>query len=624
MTTQLHTPITWGFDSKTLNLKVFTLIFLLLLSVSVAADDFVQLSHGDLIHIDSTTPPDALNNWQPMELPYHNRNRPMDNHGPVVWFRFPVTQPDTPAAAYLWRYQMTAQFFLNDVPLGGTTEAPGWATTYWNHPLLVNIPNSAWQPDDNYLYLRVAGRGFGPISSPVLLGDHLQLMALWQDRIFLQVEVSQWSFFLCLLLATLAVWLWRIRPQETLYLYYAGACLSWSVVLWYLWGAHFPGPLFLFLIVMHLCIDLTMLFLVMFVNQAMNLRLTRLQPAMIACWVLSIIVYLFISKNYFFYVAYGMHFIGLLLLIFIISRGAFMAFKKDTSASIWIVMTLAGIFLFGLHDTLTFLFANDEEWITSAFWSQFIGVLILLCFFGHLGQRFVSALNETDLLNRELENRVALKEQELEKVYEQTLQLEVAKSNLQQREQIYRDLHDDVGSKLVSIIQAPEETKSASYARAALENLRAAIFQAKYPDLPLARLLEDCREEATLRADAIGKQLLWTQRGELDEFQLPGDANYHLTRIIREAISNSLKFGLAAPISVDIDLTGDGLTMSVSNEVFDSAPALAGFSNGLTNIRFRAEAIGAEVDWQAADAEMRFTLRLPFRGTLAPEKQSFT
>ena len=222
----------------------------------------------------------------------------------------------------------------------------------------------------------------------------------------------------------------------------------------------------------------------------------------------------------------------------------------------------------------------------------------------------MDALNETDQLNRELEGRVAQKEQELQGIYAEALQLEVAKSNLRQREQIYRDLHDDVGAKLVSIIQATEENKSSNYARAALESLRAAIFQAKYPELSLRHLLDGCEEEALLRAEVMGKELQWKQVGEAS-IELPSETNYHLTRIIREAISNSLKFGLNSPIDVVVELTAEHLRLTIRNSVFATGPALSGFSSGLTNIRFRADCIGAEVEWHAADVDMHFTLSLP-------------
>jgi signal transduction histidine kinase len=296
--------------------------------------------------------------------------------------------------------------------------------------------------------------------------------------------------------------------------------------------------------------------------------------------------------------------------MFFVGRGAYVAFKTRVSGSWWIAATLVGVFYMGLQDTYTFIFAEDEEWIAQGFISQYSAILILLCFFGHLGQRFVNALNETDLLNRELEGRVALKEQELQGIYDKALQLEVEKSTLRQREQIYRDLHDDVGAKLVSIIQAAEENKSSNYARAALESLRAAIFQAKYPELALAQLLDGCKEEALLRAEVMGKELRWQQTGEVP-IQLASETSYHLTRIIREAISNSLKFGMNSPIEVLVELLAGCLHLTIRNSVYATEPALSGFSSGLTNIRFRAETIGAEIEWHAAELEMQFTLSLP-------------
>jgi signal transduction histidine kinase len=69
----------------------------------------------------------------------------------------------------------------------------------------------------------------------------------------------------------------------------------------------------------------------------------------------------------------------------------------------------------------------------------------------------------------------------------------------QERVKIYRDLHDDVGSRLLSIIHADTDNKLGSMARTALESLRRAVSKANTRDQALSELLAGIREETELR-----------------------------------------------------------------------------------------------------------------------------
>ncbi len=579
---------------------------------------FKVLEEADVVFSTSRTPPLADAGWQATTLPYHNRGVPMEKRPTVVWLRFDVTNPGSASAVYLYRYQTTAQFYLNDLRLGGTEEHNPYGTTsYWNHPLYVDVPEAAWQPGQNYLYLRVLGRGYGPVSSPVLFGDPGTLFSLRESRHFRQVQVSNGAFFLCLALAALALWLWYIRPEERLFAYYALACLSWSVVMWYLWGVNFPGSLLAFLVVLHLAVDLAGLMLFRFVNRALALGMIHSEKLMTWTWVVLVPVYVFVPADTFFFVAYLMHVIFCLMLMAAMVKGSIKALRQGLGSGLWILFAFLGITALGLHDTIRFIQVDEDDWIASSGLSQFSAMFILLCFLGYLSQRFITALNETDRLNLELEDRVAKKQRELESAYDESLKLELAKSALKEREEIYRDLHDDVGTKLVSIIQSSRNTQDASLARSALEDLRAAIFRAKYPDLSLQDLLVSAREEAELRASAMGVPLEWC-----DQFSVPlpdtpmeSGVAYHLARIFREVISNSLRFGSGDIVKVTVQQAAQLLKLEVTNKVYAETIPSNTLSNGISNIRYRADEIGAEVDWLHRESCMVFELSLPFEAS---------
>ncbi len=123
-------------------------------------------------------------------------------------------------------------------------------------------------------------------------------------------------------------------------------------------------------------------------------------------------------------------------------------------------------------------------------------------------------------------------------------------------------------------------------------------------------LLSDSKEETGIRADAIGLEFGWQQSSIPAGIKLDSGVSYQLIRIIREAITNALHQESKEPLAVFVELDSE-LYIRVTNSVRSSEPAVSKFGNGLANISFRAEEIGAKVDWHHKDGSMVFELWLP-------------
>jgi signal transduction histidine kinase len=552
-------------------------------------------------------PPIGASGWEPLSLPFDLRGRPVDQRIKSIWIRIP--RPDNASGLYLERYQNAIQVFLDHQQIGGVTGEFTDRMSYWNTPLLVSLPDGG-----DYLYLHVVSYDYGPVIAPIQVGDLFVLNEKFEERFFWQVTTSRWTLGICLALAFFTFWLWLLRTQDDLFLKYMGACLSWSILTAYLAFQELPVAWSTALIFIHLSIDLTTLLLFSFINQATQLNADRLEKAWLTTCVLAVPLYILISPNYFFYVVYAVHFAGIMALLFALGTSLINVIKLRQLSGIWVVVALFGIIGLGLRDSAVFLFRDGDERLGYSNLSQFSGVFILLSLFGYLSHRFVTALNESEMLNRELEARVNRKAEELEVIYDRSLTLEVAESASREREKIYRDLHDDVGAKLVSIIQTEQSKSASDLARSALESLRAAIFQAKHPDISLNQLLEEYEEETRLRTEASGATLEWHQETIATTIKIPNPGHYHLARILREAVSNSLRAD--KHLVVSSELTTDQLKVVISNpSVTGVTTSSIGF--GIENIQYRATAIGATVDWQHQDGLFTFTLLLAIPDTTA-------
>ena len=94
----------------------------------------------------------------------------------------------------------------------------------------------------------------------------------------------------------------------------------------------------------------------------------------------------------------------------------------------------------GLFEGPALSFQNHFNFI------HFFAPIIFIFIGASLLKRFVDSMNESTRLNAELEQRVADARAELESNYQAIEAVLVQQSAHEERERIYRDLHDDVAS----------------------------------------------------------------------------------------------------------------------------------------------------------------------------------
>ena len=84
-----------------------------------------------------------------------------------------------------------------------------------------------------------------------------------------------------------------------------------------------------------------------------------------------------------------------------------------------------------------------------------------------------------------------------------------------------RDLHDDVGAKLLSLVHHAKSSKNQELAKSALTTLREAIYtlQDREPIL-LENALADWRAELQERLEIADVEVIWSQPDRLPEIFL--------------------------------------------------------------------------------------------------------
>jgi len=185
-----------------------------------------------------------------------------------------------------------------------------------------------------------------------------------------------------------------------------------------------------------------------------------------------------------------------------------------------------------------------------------------------------------------------------------------------ERRRIMRDLHDDVGGRLLSLVHAAGGGTTRRLAQEALDSLRDVIYFTMEGGtaISMADLLGRWRAQLRQRLDQAGVQLEWSWDEACEGLVLKARDALSLGRILYEGTSNALRH--ASPCKVAIEGRCQENTFCVTM-VNDGVPAtleemdhLGPGGHGIHNIRQRAEEMGGTAEFTQEGG--RFVVRLSF------------
>lgn len=173
----------------------------------------------------------------------------------------------------------------------------------------------------------------------------------------------------------------------------------------------------------------------------------------------------------------------------------------------------------------------------------------------------------------------------------------------QERLRLGRDLHDNIGARLLKLIHHLRGTPNAEVARDAMKDLRTAIAAMDAQPVPLANALADWRAEAGSRCEAAACRLLWQQPDLLPAVHFAPRTKAMLESVMREIVTNALKH--AAPGHIEVEITADEhkLRATVSNDGAIADPLTWQSGYGLRNMRGRLEELGGRLQIAAATTD---------------------
>jgi signal transduction histidine kinase len=208
---------------------------------------------------------------------------------------------------------------------------------------------------------------------------------------------------------------------------------------------------------------------------------------------------------------------------------------------------------------------------------------------------------------------------ELERTHARLLALERKASVAAERERLMRDMHDGIGSQLITMMEAVERGSAdgaqvTRLLRECMDDLRLMIDSLEPEEYSLLVALGNLRYRLEPRLRAAGVALEWAVE---EGVRAPSpDATLHLLRIVQEAVTNALKHARATRLRIACRCEADALVLEVADNgcgfsATEVRPTPATARRGLGNMLVRAHQLGGSLQRRDDGGGTRWVLRVP-------------
>ena len=170
----------------------------------------------------------------------------------------------------------------------------------------------------------------------------------------------------------------------------------------------------------------------------------------------------------------------------------------------------------------------------------------------------------------------------------------------EERHRIARDLHDDLGAKLLSGLYQNDVDQAKQAIRQAIAEMRTIVNGLLGTGVELNVVLQEFEHEVVTRLQSCGIELNWQQNLGDVPITLSYAQYRHYISMLREIISNIMKYANAQSVIIEISLLDSQLVSVICDDGngFDGETNQSE-GNGLKNLRERATELSATLHFQS-------------------------
>jgi signal transduction histidine kinase len=578
-------------------IKYYILTFALLVWGLIAnAEELVQtiqLNKAQFTFSNKLTPPD-LQKSKPVILP-HNWNETGFYGSAWYELKFDLTSttPNEAWSIYLPDVIMNAQVWLNGSVMGAGGQLTAPISRYWHRPLMFSFPSSLIQ-QNNIIHVRVvAYTNEHAKLGNVFIGPESEIQTIFNLDYFKSVTLNIISCVFTFLLAALLFYIW-LKRRDSEYLWFAIASLMWSIYSVNIFVKNIPISEQFWEKIVFLCSG----WLAIAVGFLMIRLDGRYYPKfehylLVICCIFNVIILVSSEEKMFSFFPYWLQF------SFLISCGgithlAWLWIKNKKRLNGIILILIICIAIAGFHDL-----AVQSHWINlgTGLWLDYSLPLFFLIMGYLLVSRFLRALEETEILNHELENRIADAGKIIEENYRKILTMKTQQATTQERQRIHRDLHDSIGAKLLSLVYRSKASAEAELARSALNDLRDIVQQTSPVKKNLIDAIYEWKTECISRCNEAGNQLEFYVFNFPDTIEFNINNLQHIHSILTESVTNAIKHNKNNDIKILIRYRLNCLKFTVSEQSDYSQVESWKQGCGIRNMRFRISELNGKIKW---------------------------
>lgn len=474
----------------------------------------------------------------------------------------------------------------------------------WNVPLFVKLPAGSVVPgqpvdiDVAFPHRLSQGYAFGSL----YIGHADAIQRLHETRVFWQSTLPKAAILITLLLGLLAFHYWLVDRSDRAY-----SMLAFSAIIWFLANTQYFGD-FLddtaslwFSALNDAATSWLLCALTLFSIQFDGERWPRLE-----IWlVLYSVAVMLISLPVWDWGVYALtfqHYVDLVLVFGVFGYFTWRSFARGSYEFRLIMVAIWSMPLLGLHNIYYLTAQRAPDGIHLFPYSTFF---VFGAFLYVMQRRYLHARTSLVDLNASLDDRLRAREAELDVQHRKLMATEQQRVVYEERQRIMRDMHDGIGTALMSSLALAEhghldQERAATVLRESLDELKLVIDSLEPVDNDIATLLASLRFRFGQRIEDAGVRISWDMG---DVPQLPWlDPSHALQvlRIVQETLTNVLKHSHATEVCISArpairDTSNVAVVVRVTDNGVGFDPEGVQRGRGLDNLRRRAADIGAEL-----------------------------
>lgn len=558
-------------------------------------------------------------------------------------------EPRIPGASLLVSQALDGMdIYLNGVWVGGLPKSSTTARYKWYRPLQVSLARRLLRAEGNEVTVEITTWDPQVQLAPVYIGDLDTVSYIYELTTFIGSSLANASNVFCLLAGMFMLGAWLASRRDGAVFLHAGATtVLWSVLYTLVLLPYVPAPLLpLWAWAQYACmggvVAVLTLFLFAFVGEPLG-RVGR--AALIGAASFAAIAYPWLGgQGRAWLDAYWLP----VLLVFHLHACSRLALhvartRSRTAMSLLFQSVLAQVFALRDHNAVLQIVhfpMPDAGWslahllVSPIFLSHLSVPLLLFVVAQILLTKFQANVKRIRDHNLILTDTLQQRERELLVSHHRQREMEAEAAAQGERDRIYRDLHDGIGSKLVTTLFSVRDREIDH------DRLEARLMAA-LTDLREIISVTEIREQRTIH------DVLFTYCSNLDEsltradfqieYDIPegpeivllDDLTKQVMRIVEESVANTIKYAQASRLSIrmavvdherlEVLIEDNGQSGASQRDapapdagpdaVATDSPLSGG--TGLAGLRRRAERIGASFHFERTEQGARTWLSLP-------------